>query len=139
MRKLVVLLSFALAGTLAGAADTPQPAGSSLAPNLVCELITPVAPAIEAYVVAIEPDGRVTTPVATASSCCDPALEPGTNGNPLCFEGHTCCASGQWQCNNADGTPSCTACGAACGLSGAACSVNADCCSNKCKANHRCR
>ena len=40
--------------------------------------------------------------------CCDRALEPGRFGNPLCFEGHTCCANGAWQCNNADGSPSCS-------------------------------
>jgi len=46
--------------------------------------------------------------------CCDPADEPGTNGNPFCIEGHTCCADGTWRCNNADGTPSCEATSTAC-------------------------
>lgn len=41
--------------------------------------------------------------------CCDPALEPGANGNPFCFEGHSCCSDGRWRCNNPDATPSCTA------------------------------
>ena len=79
------------------------------------------------------------TPVAGGASCCDPALEPGTNGIPFCFEGHTCCADGQWRCNNSDGTPGCTACGATCGLSGFACTTGADCCSGQCKGNHKCR
>ena len=78
-------------------------------------------------------------PVAGGTSCCDPALEPGTNGIPFCFEGHTCCADGQWRCNNSDGTPGCTACGATCGLSGASCTAGSDCCSGVCKGNHRCR
>lgn len=78
-------------------------------------------------------------PVAGGTSCCDPALEPGTNGIPFCFEGHTCCADGQWRCNNSDGTPGCTACGATCGLSGASCTVGSDCCSGVCKGNHKCK
>lgn len=41
--------------------------------------------------------------------CCDPARQPGVGGNPFCFEGATCCSDGQWRCNNANGTPSCTA------------------------------
>jgi hypothetical protein len=40
-------------------------------------------------------------------ACCDPTEEPGVNGNPICFEGHTCCANGEWECNNANGTPAC--------------------------------
>ena len=40
------------------------------------------------------------------AQCCDPADEPGVNGNPFCFEGHTCCVEG-WRCNNADTSPSC--------------------------------
>ncbi len=39
--------------------------------------------------------------------CCDPADEPGTGGNPFCFEGASCCANGMWACNNGNGTPSC--------------------------------
>ena len=78
-------------------------------------------------------------PVAGGTSCCDPALEPGTNGIPFCFEGHTCCADGTWRCNNSDGTPGCTACGATCVLSGASCTAGSDCCSGVCKGNHGCR
>ena len=73
--------------------------------------------------------------------CCDPSLEPGVGGNPLCFEGHSCCASGAWQCNNADGSPSCSLgmpCNAECVSVGDACSDDADCCSNRCKGG-RCK
>jgi len=41
-------------------------------------------------------------------ACCDPNLEPGVGGNPICIEGHTCCLDGTWTCNEANGTPSCT-------------------------------
>jgi len=82
------------------------------------------------------------TPAAGGSTkCCDPGQEPGVGGNPLCFEGHTCCSDGVWRCNNADATPSCdpgTVCGA-CALSGAPCVSHADCCSGKCKGNGTCR
>ena len=77
--------------------------------------------------------------LTNAGSCCDPALEPGTGGNPFCFEGHTCCSDGKWRCNNADGTPSCPACGSSCVPSGGSCASNAVCCSGTCKNNHRCR
>lgn len=40
-------------------------------------------------------------------SCCDPKLEPGTNDNPFCFEGHVCCPDGTWSCGIGDGTFSC--------------------------------
>lgn len=66
-------------------------------------------------------------PGPPAPACCDPALEPGANGNPLCFEGQTCCEDGRWSCNNPDGSPSCVA--------GTVCE---DCCSGKCKGS-RCR
>lgn len=49
-------------------------------------------------------------------ACCDPLEEPGTHGNPICFEGATCCADGTWQCNRGDGTPSCDAPGLVCEL-----------------------
>ena len=75
---------------------------------------------------------------AGGSSCCDPAKEPGTGGNPFCFEGHSCCANGQWQCNNPDATPSCTVCGSSCSPSGAVCTSSASCCSGVCKKG-RCR
>lgn len=42
-----------------------------------------------------------------APACCDPDEEPGFNGNPVCFEGATCCANGEWRCNQGDGSPSC--------------------------------
>lgn len=48
--------------------------------------------------------------------CCDPRLQPGTHGNPICFEGATCCADGTWRCNRGDGTPSCDAPGRVCEL-----------------------
>jgi hypothetical protein len=41
------------------------------------------------------------------TSCCNPALEPGVGGNPLCFE-NTCSSDGKWPCNNPDASPSCT-------------------------------
>jgi len=76
-----------------------------------------------------------------SADCCDPALEPGFGGNPLCFEGHTCCPGG-WQCNNPDGTPACSkpgeVCPDGCASVGEACDVDADCCFNRCKGG-RCR
>ena len=74
-------------------------------------------------------------------SCCDPALEPGTGGNPFCFEGHTCCSNGNWQCNNPDASPSCDpgeVC-VDCTSSGGSCTSNDDCCSGKCKGNGTCK
>lgn len=41
-----------------------------------------------------------------AGHCCDPADEPGQNGNPFCFEGHTCC-NGTWVCNGPTAEPAC--------------------------------
>jgi hypothetical protein len=76
---------------------------------------------------------------AASTLCCDPTLEPGTGGNPPCFEGHTCCSDGFWRCNNADGTPGCTVCGTACGARNTPCSTGADCCSGVCKPNGRCK
>ena len=76
-----------------------------------------------------------------SGGCCDPSLEPGVGGNPFCFEGHTCCSSGVWGCNNADGSPSCEpgeVC-EGCSGSGASCTEDADCCSGKCKGNGICR
>ncbi|UCF68381.1 MAG: hypothetical protein JSV80_03525 [Acidobacteriota bacterium] len=75
-------------------------------------------------------------------ACCDPDLEPGVNGNPLCFEGHTCCSDGVWRCNNPDGSPSCSAgkvCEPGCAGKGESCSSNEDCCSGTCGKNGRCR
>jgi len=42
-----------------------------------------------------------------APTCCDPDEEPGFNGNPICIEGATCCAGGNWKCNQGDGSPDC--------------------------------
>ena len=74
--------------------------------------------------------------------CCDPAAEPGVGGNPLCFEGHSCCASGNWSCNNPDGSPSCDpgeVCDPDCGGRNDSCSADEDCCSGICKPNGRCK
>lgn len=89
-----------------------------------------------------EPDGAKGGGKPGGSACCDPDLEPGTGGNPLCFEGHTCCDDGGWSCNNPDGTPSCTqgdVCDGTCGSRGDSCASGADCCSGKCKGNGTCR
>ena len=51
--------------------------------------------------------GQQSMTLAFRPSCCDPAEQPGFNGNPLCFEGATCCADGVWRCNNFDGSPDC--------------------------------
>lgn len=51
--------------------------------------------------------GQRSQSLAFTHSCCDPALQPGVDGNPTCVEGATCCASGQWACNTANATPTC--------------------------------
>lgn len=112
-----------------------------------CAPVALFTPAVEpaaadALAPATGPGEIGATPAADSTKCCDPALEPGTNGNPFCFEGHTCCASGQWQCNNPDGTPSCSGgqvCGSSCSPSGGSCTTNAQCCSGTCKPSHKCR
>ena len=74
--------------------------------------------------------------------CCDPADEPGVGSNPFCFEGHTCCASGNWQCNNEDASPSCDpgeVCDGSCGDKNDPCDSDDDCCSGVCKPNGRCK
>jgi galactose oxidase-like protein len=53
--------------------------------------------------------GQRSLALAFTPACCDPALEPGVNGNPICIEGHTCCGSGSWTCNQPDTSPSCGA------------------------------
>ena len=76
------------------------------------------------------------------SACCNPDAEPGVGGNPFCFEGHSCCDNGNWQCNNPDGSPSCApgeVCEAGCGERNDACQSDADCCSGVCKGNGRCK
>ena len=40
--------------------------------------------------------------------CCDPALEPGTHGVPLCIEGPRCRSDGRWRCNDFGGVPACS-------------------------------
>ena len=126
--RLLLVLFLALGIASVAHAAEPAPAALSSACAVVLDLGTADA--------SFPPDK---TGVAGGTSCCDPALEPGPNGIPFCFEGHTCCADGQWRCNNSDGSPGCTACGAACGLSGAACSAGSDCCSGQCRGNHKCR
>lgn len=41
-------------------------------------------------------------------SCCQASEQPGTNGNPICIEGASCCADGRWACNEGDGSPACS-------------------------------
>jgi hypothetical protein len=42
------------------------------------------------------------------AKCCDPSREPGVKDNANCIEGHQCCAfSGEWVCNNGDGSYPC--------------------------------
>ena len=117
-------------------------------PTIAAEAMLPAEPAgcadaaDPAVNASLLPSDSQETAGGSGSKCCDPSREPGVGGNPLCFEGHTCCADGQWRCNNADATPSCPAgqvCSSSCGLSGATCNTNADCCSGTCKGNHRCK
>lgn len=139
----VFLLPVMVAGTLAVAANAqPKVVEPPILSGSECDVPMSVAPAPASELLTVGPGALDASPAATSSKCCDPALEPGVGGNPLCFEGHTCCASGQWQCNNADGSPSCSGglmCGSTCGTTGAACSANTECCSGQCKANHKCR
>ncbi len=94
---------------------------------------------VEKFLAPVTPAGKGGGP--KGGGCCDPALEPGTNGNPFCFEGHTCCSDGQWRCNNPDATPSCAAgevCAPGCGSRGDSCESGDDCCSGSCKGG-RCK
>jgi hypothetical protein len=50
----------------------------------------------------------------TQLACCNPLEEPGFYGNPPCFEGATCCSTGEWQCNDATGQSTCAAEGISC-------------------------
>ncbi len=50
--------------------------------------------------------------------CCDAADEPGIGDNPTCFEGASCCADGEWQCNDGIGSSSCDAPGTPCKADG---------------------
>ncbi len=91
---------------------------------------------------AMPVEGPFTPAARPGPRCCDPDLEPGTGGNPFCFEGASCCADGRWQCNNPDGTPSCAlgeVCPAGCAGRNESCEVDEDCCSGDCKRNGRCR
>lgn len=86
----------------------PQACPDIWAPVCGCDGVTYGNPCEAAAAgVSIDHHGR-------CDVCCDPALEPGTNGLPLCFEGATCCADGQWRCNQGNGTPSCNAIGDVC-------------------------
>ncbi len=40
---------------------------------------------------------------------CAADQEPGENGNPLCFEGASCCADGTWRCNDVNNPNTCAA------------------------------
>jgi hypothetical protein len=57
--------------------------------------------------------GGTCVPTA-ASTCCDPANEPGTGGNPVCFEGASCCSNGAWMCNGGAGNSTCIELGEVC-------------------------
>ena len=139
MKKLLWIVLFVLACGMVAAADVPAPA--------VVEIDAPIE---QSATCAIDDDvemeaaakGGKGKPGGGGDACCDPALEPGGGVVPFCFEGHTCCANGNWNCNNPDGSPSCdagTVCDAGCGSSGASCSTGADCCSGNCKKNGVCR
>ena len=41
--------------------------------------------------------------------CCAVAEEPGIGDNPACIEGASCCADGEWKCNNGVGASTCDA------------------------------
>ncbi len=58
------------------------------------------------------------TPCKAEEICCDAAGEPGIGGNPTCFEGASCCADGEWKCNNGDGSSSCDEAGTPCKADG---------------------
>jgi len=152
----LVLFAGALAPTSAVAAETPAPEAPAKAeaPSAIVAPEAPVKVATSGQVVApecrfLEESGVNLSPVAGKGGgkpggdrCCNPDDEPGTNGNPFCFEGHTCCSDGRWSCNNADASPSCDAgevCTTGCGGKGDACESGADCCSGACKGNGTCR
>lgn len=129
----VMCCAFVMADT--SVEQTPQAQATMTLSQLECVMAThdvvPMTP-VDGSVAKGKPN--------PAPACCDPDLQPGVNGNPFCFEGATCCSDGRWQCNNPDGSPSCSAgtvC-SGCSGAGAACSSNSDCCSGKCKGK-RCR
>lgn len=51
--------------------------------------------------------GQQSMTLAFEPSCCNPGKKPGVNDNPPCFEGATCCANGDWECNQGNGLPNC--------------------------------
>src|SRR5262245_28532123 len=80
------LLPLMIAGALTVTADPkPQKIDVPAAPDAQCDVATSVDPA--AGLMSIAPSPLDGSPAANSSKCCDPALEPGVNGNPLCFEG----------------------------------------------------
>lgn len=136
MKKTLFVLFFLALATPLLAADVPAPTIADDEAFATC----PQEPVAESSAIDETAQGKGGKP-GGGGACCDPALEPGTNGNPWCFEGHTCCDNGNWQCNNPDATPSCdpgTVCDGSCGSNGSSCSSNGDCCSGKCKGG-RCR
>jgi hypothetical protein len=46
------------------------------------------------------------------TACCDLDEQPGQGGMAPCIEGASCCADGNWQCNEGDGQPTCEVCSA---------------------------
>jgi hypothetical protein len=140
--RITSLLVCALVALLAGSISLAAPEESAAPADRKDEATGPVvsqAPAENPLDLAEEAKGKPPKP----AQCCDPALEPGTNGNPFCFEGHTCCSDGVWRCNNPDATPSCEAgqvCDEppSCGGKNSPCDTGDDCCSGKCKPNGRC-
>ena len=129
--SLIAVLSLALGSWAILSAGDPATRPSQAQDAVVVEALAPIE------------NADLFTPAAGGGStkCCDPSLEPGVGGNPLCFEGHTCCSDGAWRCNNADATPSCEsgAVCSGCAVSGAPCTSHADCCSGRCKGNGTCR
>jgi hypothetical protein len=67
-------------------------------------------------VICTEDCGGGTCVDDTPVLCCDPANEPGQNGNPFCFEGASCCSNGKWACNEGDGSSTCEAPGKPCAV-----------------------
>jgi hypothetical protein len=62
-------------------------------------------------------------------ACCNPDEEPGLGENPPCVEGATCCADGEWACNEGDGRSTCEVLctGKPCGIGSKGCSANEYC------------
>ncbi|MDH3591866.1 MAG: hypothetical protein OER88_08315, partial [Planctomycetota bacterium] len=129
MRKktLFILFLFVLATPLL-AADAPTPVVADDEVFATC----PQESNVDTPVLDEAVQGKGGGKPKPGDACCDPALEPGQNGNPWCFEGHRCCDDGSWGCNNPDGSASCATgdvCDGSCASNGASCSSNGDCCS----------